>query len=86
MQGQSEKEKLISSNDSGKKNEVSASRLARNAKCSAQRSKTAKNASRDIETLNDDYNTVHYIGNADVPCEFCEALKFSIESNCFCCR
>ena len=60
--------------------------MTRNAKCSAKRSKTGKNASRNIEALNDDYIAVHIIGNADVPCEFCEALKFSIESNCFCCR
>ena len=67
--------------------EVSArGRLARNAKYSAKRLKTDKIASGNIEALNDDDNTVYNIGIADVPCEFREALKVSIESNCFCCR
>ena len=70
-----------------KKNEVSASRrLARNAKCSAKRSKTAKSASRKIEAMNDHNITVHNIGKADVLCEFRGSLKFSHESNSFCCR
>ena len=71
--------KTISSFYSRKKNEVSASRkLARNAKCSAKRSKVAKIASsRKSEAMNDDDIIAHNIGKADVHCEFCGTLKFS---------
>ena len=36
--------------------------------------------------MNDDNIKVHNIGKADVLCEFCGSLKFSHESNAFCCR
>ena len=36
--------------------------------------------------MNDDDIIAHNIGKADVLCEFCGTLKFSHESNSFCCR